>query len=161
MKIQLSVTNLRDGTSTPVACPLAVAGRLVFGRDLSSPMDLEGPGVSREHFNIFEADGNVRIEDLSSNGTSLNGTRMAREEPRQLADGDTIEIPGYRIEVHFAEDESLPAPVPDELEPQPASPPRWLAPVVLFARSFTGLEKFALLMSACSITFALVAYRLN
>ncbi|MFO7167539.1 MAG: zinc ribbon domain-containing protein [Chloroflexota bacterium] len=48
-------------------------------------------GVGRRQARIFVSGGQVMIEDLdSTNGTSLNGRRLAPRQPQPLRDGDQI-----------------------------------------------------------------------
>jgi pSer/pThr/pTyr-binding forkhead associated (FHA) protein len=48
-------------------------------------------GVGRRHARLFIATGQVMLEDLdSTNGTLLNGRRLAARQPEPLRDGDQI-----------------------------------------------------------------------
>jgi hypothetical protein len=59
-------------------------------------------GVSREHARIFRRGTFIGIEDLgSTNGTVLNGKRLAPYLPERLRDGDQLQLGGLHIEVHF------------------------------------------------------------
>lgn len=80
--------------------------RLVLGRDLASPAHLEGVGVSRDHFALVPEAGNLLVEDLSSNGTFVNGARLPARSPLPLKRGDVIEIPGYKIEMNWGSGQS-------------------------------------------------------
>lgn len=87
--------------------PLPIA----IGRELAQlPTELEGEMVhqlvlldsnheiSRFHILIFEAGGQVILEDRSTNGTRLNDEQIVRER-RPLMSGDTIRIGVYSITV--------------------------------------------------------------
>ncbi|WP_448592254.1 FHA domain-containing protein [Thermoflexus hugenholtzii] len=83
-------------------------GRLDVGRgifpqvDLTSDGGLEG-GVSRRHARVFYQDGRFYIEDLgSTNGTYLNGTRLAPYSPQVLGEGDEIRLGQIPIRVALA-----------------------------------------------------------
>ncbi len=41
----------------------------------------------------------VYVEDLSSNGTVVNGKAVKQSKTRRLNEGDVISIPGYEIEL--------------------------------------------------------------
>jgi pSer/pThr/pTyr-binding forkhead associated (FHA) protein len=59
-------------------------------------------GVSREHACIFQRDNAVEVEDLgSTNGTLLNGERLAPYISRSMKDGDQIQMGKLLIEVSF------------------------------------------------------------
>jgi pSer/pThr/pTyr-binding forkhead associated (FHA) protein len=59
-------------------------------------------GVSREHACIFQRDNVVEVEDLgSTNGTLLNGERLAPYISRSMKDGDQIQMGKLMIEVSF------------------------------------------------------------
>jgi hypothetical protein len=69
--------------------------------DLTEALALEY-GVSREHACIFRRGGMVVVEDLgSTNGTLLNGERLAPFLPHHLDDGDQLQLGKLLIEVHF------------------------------------------------------------
>lgn len=60
-----------------------------IGRGFTADVQLEDPSISRRHAIVIrEPDGRVRIlDDRSSNGTFVNGRRIAEAE---LCDGDAI-----------------------------------------------------------------------
>jgi predicted component of type VI protein secretion system len=87
-----------------VTCDLD--SQLVLGRDAASPVCLDGVGVSRDHFALVPQAGNLLVEDLSSNGTFVNGARLPARSPLPLKRGDVIEIPGYKIEMNWGSGQS-------------------------------------------------------
>jgi pSer/pThr/pTyr-binding forkhead associated (FHA) protein len=59
-------------------------------------------GVSREHVCIFRQGNTVKVEDLAStNGTLLNGRRLAPYLPETLNDGDQLQVGKLLVEVSF------------------------------------------------------------
>ena len=67
-----------------------------IGRAADCDVCLESPAVSRLHAQIFRHGDGFFIEDKgSSNGTFLNGARVARREP--LSEDDTIQIGPYYL----------------------------------------------------------------
>jgi len=69
--------------------------------DLTVDLAMEH-GVSREHACIFRRGNAVEIEDLAStNGTMLNGTRLAPYLPVPIKDGDQLQLGKLLIEVSF------------------------------------------------------------
>lgn len=69
--------------------------------DLTDDLALEH-GVSREHACIFRRGNVVEVEDLgSTNGTLLNGERLAPYLPVPLKDGDQLQLGKLLIEVSF------------------------------------------------------------
>lgn len=69
--------------------------------DLTEDLALEH-GVSREHACIFRRGEIVVVEDLgSTNGTLLNGDRLAPFLPQHLEDGDQLQLGKLLIEVCF------------------------------------------------------------
>ena len=91
--------------------------RLILGRRSACPIPIVDVKASREHAAIFRRDNEVFIQDLSRNGTLLNGCPASKSEqgsPLKFGDrikiGDTelelvdetkedlsIDIPGYKI----------------------------------------------------------------
>jgi sigma-B regulation protein RsbU (phosphoserine phosphatase) len=71
-------------------------GRILLGRNADCTITLAGKQVSRQHANITTAEGQYFLEDLgSSNGTFVNGKRVAPNRPVPLAEGDTFQIGPY------------------------------------------------------------------
>ncbi len=69
--------------------------------DLTEDLALDH-GVSREHASIFRRNEIVVVEDLgSTNGTLLNGDRLAPFLPQILKDGDQLQLGKLLIEVCF------------------------------------------------------------
>ena len=158
MEVELSIARAGESREETASC--VIGGRVVFGRDLSSPVQLEGTGISREHFAVSSTDGRVYIEDLSTNGTWLNGQRLPKREQRILTKGDVVEVPGTRISVSWEEQpqqSNVIAPSqPPVVAPAPAARWPWLNPIGAFLTSFSLLEKFAILSSLCSLLFVLL-----
>ena len=84
---------------------IAVADNTVLGRDTAADVVLQDSSgqVSRRHARIRLSDGAAVLEDLdSTNGTYLNGQRIA--EPRPLSAGDQIKIGDSTLEFTPAPD---------------------------------------------------------
>jgi hypothetical protein len=80
----------------------------MIGRDRSCAVQLDLPGVSREHarLDLVAAQGFLWLEDLgSTNGTLVErpaGSPAVKAEGRvMLSDGDVVAIAGERMAVHF------------------------------------------------------------
>ncbi|MCU1224131.1 MAG: hypothetical protein JWQ42_2224 [Edaphobacter sp.] len=101
----MHVTLIRLNTSTQetVEAQVDIEDRVVLGRHLGSPLLLQGEALSRQHFAFFITDGQLMIENLSANGTRLNGEALAIQNPSSLQSGDLVEIPGYQIRVEQRE----------------------------------------------------------
>jgi hypothetical protein len=64
--------------------------------------DAKKDGVSREHACIYRRGHAVEVEDLgSTNGTQLNGSRLAPYKPALLNDGDQLQLGNLLVEVSF------------------------------------------------------------
>lgn len=67
-------------------------------------------GVSRSHAQIIFVNGNCLVEDLgSSNGTSVNGQRLAPRVPQLLSSRDKLQLGAIQIRVELLDEP--PAPV--------------------------------------------------
>jgi len=97
VQIDLVIRKENDPDSYTITCDLAE--RLVFGRSIVSPVNLAGSEISREHFALFSRHGEICIQDLSSNGTVVNGKPVPQQKSQKLNEGDVISVPGYEIEV--------------------------------------------------------------
>jgi pSer/pThr/pTyr-binding forkhead associated (FHA) protein len=151
MQIDLTVTNKSSGASSSSA--LNIEDRVVLGRDLNSPVQLEGAGLSREHFSLTLTNDQLFVEDLSSNGTWLNGEPLPSRTAVQAQHGDLIEILGYSIQIGLPQLQAVPS------EPSlPTTTPKraWKAVVGTAVHFFSPLE-IVLILSA-GFTFALISY---
>jgi pSer/pThr/pTyr-binding forkhead associated (FHA) protein len=61
---------------------LTVDRELVIGRDSSADLTLVGGLISRRHVLVRAVDSGLEIEDISSNGTVVNGATLRRESLR-------------------------------------------------------------------------------
>jgi pSer/pThr/pTyr-binding forkhead associated (FHA) protein len=88
-------------------------GRTDPARHIFPHVDLTddgGPvaGVSRRHAKIFKREAVVVIEDLgSTNGTFVNGKRLAPHAPAALSHGDTLRLGRLIIQVLFEDEEEV------------------------------------------------------
>ena len=72
MTLVLQVFLFRDGQF--LGTEMATGDRLEIGRDPTCDIVLQDDGASRKHALLFEAGGQVAVQDLgSANGTTLNG----------------------------------------------------------------------------------------
>ena len=84
------------------------------GSEESAPPDLDlstygalDMGVSRAHAAMRRGDGVLAVVDLdSTNGTFLNGHRLAAHQPHLVRDGDEIRIGALPIHVYFRIDQA-------------------------------------------------------
>lgn len=98
MKLELSVV---AGEKEGETFYISEGEQLVIGRDTSTDMQLEEPGISRSHARVRLVRGRAIVEDLkSSNGTQVNGNRV---ETAHLEDGDLIQIGSTQMLVSLRE----------------------------------------------------------
>ncbi len=106
------VVSLTDGRE------YAVAGTsLVFGRDATCDVVVAGKDVSRRHAEIMQTPKGYLIVDSSTNGTSVNDTRI--EGQRLLARADVITIGEEKF--RFYADTAAAPPSPPPPPPGPAA----------------------------------------
>ncbi|HEX4164000.1 MAG TPA: FHA domain-containing protein [Bryobacteraceae bacterium] len=159
MDVQLIVTHKKSNEVTDAS--FAVEDKVTVGRYLNSPILLQGEGLSRYHFSLSIKKGLLEIEDLSSNGTWLNGKLLKAHLSARVNVGDTIEIPGHRMQVVVATPKSAQAAhvarQPEELSVE--SKPAWSRPLVAALNFFDSLE--IMLMVLAALTFALISFFLT
>jgi predicted component of type VI protein secretion system len=88
------------GPDTPPVPPLRLDGRgAVIGRSADADWRLPDPRslVSSRHCEVAHRDGVYVLVDTSTNGTFVNGRRLAG--PHRLANGDTIGIGDFEVAV--------------------------------------------------------------
>ncbi len=96
-----------------IPCGLVEAS-VTLGRKLSdhagehidlSRYDAKARGVSRIHARLTRIHAIIVLEDLGAlNGTLVNGERISPTEPCVLADGDTVHLGDFPIEICFVTD---------------------------------------------------------
>jgi len=104
------VVSLTDGREYAIT-----GASLVFGRDASCDVVVSGKDVSRRHAEIMQTPKGYLIVDSSTNGTSVNDTRI--EGQRLLARADVITIGEDKF--RFYADTASPPPPPPHGNPQP------------------------------------------
>ena len=73
---------------------------IVMGRDVSCPLVINAPGVSRRHAQLTYENGEYFISDIgSSNGTFLNGARI--ESSARINHGDEITLGNIDIKIDY------------------------------------------------------------
>lgn len=113
---------------------LKLEGHLwVAGRDHDCEIPIDSPHVSRKHFELARTAEGFFLTDLgSSNGTKVNGTKLAPHEPTKIESGDEIVVMNVHMsfeirDTHFANRvDNLPVPV---FNPMFSNlPTEWTAP---------------------------------
>jgi pSer/pThr/pTyr-binding forkhead associated (FHA) protein len=99
----VTLVRLNTSTQETVDAQVDIQDRAVLGRHIGSPLLLQGEALSRHHFAISMVDEQLMIENLSVNGTHLNGEALAVQNPSSLQSGDVVEVPGYQIRVELRE----------------------------------------------------------
>jgi len=91
--IQLPMLVEQSGKETPLRPGVTVVGR-------EGDLMLSDGRASRRHAQVLNTDGVIAIEDLgSTNGTKVNGQRLAEGERRTLAGGDKVSFGGIELQL--------------------------------------------------------------
>ncbi|KXU82850.1 hypothetical protein CR51_42630 [Caballeronia megalochromosomata] len=101
MHLTLAVDTYQgNAPDAPLACRFDAAGGTI-GRGPDNTMVLPDAAktVSRVHARIDWTGDGWRLADLGGNPSRLNGRPLAGGQPARLADGDLLEIGGYRLDV--------------------------------------------------------------
>ena len=157
MEIQLLITRTATGSSQTVTVP--EGERVVLGRSFASPAAFEGSNISREHFAITTRAGKLTLEDLSSNGTWLNGERLPHASEIKVRVGDLIEISGYRIQVNgnpSPQTSVWPPQKDSESESTSSEPSSRLAPIVRVFRALELAEIIGVVAGLCSLLLFII-----
>jgi predicted component of type VI protein secretion system len=159
MQVRLVVTNKASKESSN--CALALEEKIIIGRHLGSPVVLQGDRLSRHHFSLIVIDGALTVEDLSSNGTWLNGALLKEQMSAKVKSGDIIEIPGYEMQVIIQNTDAPQKPQAEAAMPVPSKEagPTWKRPLVAALRILEPREAALLLFAVAS--FALISFFLN
>jgi serine phosphatase RsbU (regulator of sigma subunit) len=88
----------------------------VLGRQYDSHICLTGKAISRQHAQLVCKDDAFFIEDLdSSNGTFINGMRLAPGTPAPISERDTLQIGPYVFALRLADGSALLTPIESNL----------------------------------------------
>ena len=100
-------------------------GMSTAGRQPGNDFVLENPQVSRKHAQFINTKSECELSDLgSSNGTYLNGEKLAANTPHLLTPGDEIKIGPFILQYSQVEREVPDAPEPpEEVHPEVEPPP--------------------------------------
>jgi len=153
MQVRFIVINTASRESTDYE--LILDEKITIGRHLGSPIVVHSDGISRHHFSIAVSEGKLLAEDLSSNGTSLNGSFMQPETTVIVKEGDILGLPGY--ELHVAK-VLQPHKKPDSAQvPEAATPkPNWVRTINTISELMEPRE--LLLLTLVVVVGALVAF---
>jgi predicted component of type VI protein secretion system len=95
VELELSIEEKDTGKVTVSRLP--VEGRVAIGRGPESPILIDGPLISREHFAFEVVNSQLSVIDLSSNGVWLNGYRLPTGQFYLVNEADLLSVPGYDI----------------------------------------------------------------
>lgn len=161
MNILLSIRSTSDQSIREVH--YALDDQLVIGRGAEQGILLDGEGLSREHFLLGTDGTNFYLADLSSNGTWINGTKLARSVRTRVRPEDSIEVPGYvlrfRIDSPETSRQSALAHLSTPLSPPAGAMPARAAtgvlgvldPLFRFIGSFSFMEKLLIFVGATGL----------
>lgn len=152
MELELALETKETGAVTVERFPLN--GRLVLGRGPESPVALDHPLISREHLALEYQDGRLSLEDLSVNGSWLNGQSLVRGRRYRVTESDLVQLPGYEIRCAIVGGQKAPSETADAGVP---APPSSLAGNIL--RSISGMEVVVALTFLAAIAISLIFMR--
>jgi adenylate cyclase len=115
-------------------------GRLCKGVDAKHCIQIDKPSVSRDHAVIQTTPFGIEMTDRSTNGTWLNGVRMASGSSRVLVEGDVIEIGQVKLEL-VCEDDCIARSENGRKDEQTTISPSivWVTSLVADVRGFSAM----------------------
>src|SRR5689334_11630869 len=100
---------------------------LTIGRRAGADLQLEDPGVTRDHARIVQSDSRwFLLDNRSTNGTYLNGVKLNAGEPVELHDGVHATIADFELSFHFRDSNATAIPSTRQIAlptPEPEAPP--------------------------------------
>jgi type VI secretion system FHA domain protein len=101
MHLTLAVETYQGiATDMPLVCRFGAAGGTVGrGPDNTLVLPDAAKTVSRVHARIDWTEDGWRLADVGSNPSRLNGRPLSGGQPARLADGDRLEMGGFRLDV--------------------------------------------------------------
>lgn len=99
-RYELDISAGSRSTHMPLNLSLLAQSPLTIGRSASCSISLDDPQVSSLHAQLDVRNGKLVLTDChSTNGTRLNGKRVAPSKPIPLRDGDSVSIASVRIRI--------------------------------------------------------------
>lgn len=99
LRVRSSWTRRTDATE---ACFELEQTKIVIGRRAGADVQLPHPAVSGAHATLqLEGPRATLVDEASTNGTKVNGARIAPQRAKPLRDGDVIEIGGFTLHVEL------------------------------------------------------------
>ncbi|MCA9615150.1 MAG: FHA domain-containing protein [Sandaracinus sp.] len=99
LRVRSSWTRRTDATE---ACFELEQPKIVIGRRAGVDVQLPHPAVSSTHATlVLEGPRASLVDEASTNGTKVNGARIAPQRAKPLRDGDVIEIGGFTLHVEL------------------------------------------------------------
>jgi predicted component of type VI protein secretion system len=155
VELELSIESKETGAVTVSRLP--VNGRVAIGRGPESPILIDGPLISREHFAFEVVNGQLSVVDLSSNGVWLNGYRLPVGQLYLVNEADLLTVPGHDIRCVIVNQKP-----PDPAPGKPAAAPlevKKVNPVRAMLDSLSGMEIFVLLIFLAAVGMLLLFVR--
>lgn len=99
LRVRSSWTRRTDATE---ACFELEQTKIVIGRRAGADVQLPHPAVSGAHATLrLEGPRATLVDEASTNGTKVNGARIAPQRAKPLRDGDVVEIGGFTLHVEL------------------------------------------------------------
>ena len=155
MELELAIELKETGKVT--VSRLLVEGRVAIGRGPESPVLIDGPLISREHFAFEVVNNQLSVIDLSSNGVWLNGYRLPTGQLYLVNEADLLAVPGYNIRCLILGAKPA-APVTVKTAAAPQMPMK-VNPVRAFLDSLSGMELFVLLIFLAAVGILVIFVR--
>jgi pSer/pThr/pTyr-binding forkhead associated (FHA) protein len=95
--VQLELTIETQDTGQTTVERLPIEDRVVLGRGPDSPVELDGPLISRDHIAFERSGDRLELVDLSSNGSWINGEQLKPGRRYPVTEIDRVRIPGYEL----------------------------------------------------------------
>jgi pSer/pThr/pTyr-binding forkhead associated (FHA) protein len=153
VELELAIETKDSGAVTVERLPFA--GRLVLGRGPESPVALDGPLISREHVAFEYQGGKLSLEDLSANGSWLNGQPLVRGRRYEVTEADRVQLPGYEMRCVILQREGA---VAAEASTPVAIPQ--VSPLKGVMNSITGMEIVVALSVLAAVALSVIFLRM-
>lgn len=102
VRLEVHTQGTRGGSSEPLVYEFDQA-RVSIGRGASSDVQLPDPTVSASHASIrIHRAGYAAFDDGSTNGTFVNGVRIAPGRPKPLRSGDVVHVGAFALSIEVA-----------------------------------------------------------
>jgi ABC transport system ATP-binding/permease protein len=109
---------IRKDNSTLKKLAISNDGTYTIGRSESCDIAIDEPALSRVHLSVTLQDGNLSVQDRSSNGSAIGNQRLGKEQAHAITKNTTIDLSEGAITLQLSINETTSTRIPTKVPTQ-------------------------------------------